>query len=119
MKVITRDLPSDYFTANKFREGDQTKLKFLLAVDRHGNEVFVIWGPGMVAPLHKEKFDYFGFERAISAGYIRYESDRYDGDPGEWLCWGESTSLHLRARKEDTEILQGWIDAERKNRDSD
>lgn len=109
MKVITRDLPEDYFTANRFRDGDQTRLKYIWAVDRHDNEVFVIWGPGMTAQIHKEKFDYFGFERLISAGYIRYESDRYDGDPGEWLCWGESTSFHVKARPEDTEVLQQWI----------
>lgn len=116
LKVITRDLPDDYFTANKYREGDQTRLKFLLAVDRHDNEIFVIWGPGLTAQLHKEKLEHFGLERLISGGYIRFDSNRYDGDPGEWFCWGESTSLSVRARKvEDTEILRAWIANDCKN----
>jgi hypothetical protein len=105
MKVITRDLPDDYFTANKFREGDQTRLKYLLAVDRLDNEIFVIWGPGLEAQLHREKFAFFGFEKVISAGYIGK-----DDDLGGWNCWGESLSLSTKARKvEDTEILRAWV----------
>lgn len=98
MRVITRDLPENYFTE---RKDEWRKIKYLCAVDRHDNEIMVIFAGS--SELHRELHERMGFKRVLSAGYITYLEEQ------GFVCYGESMSLSTRARPEDTEILTAWI----------
>lgn len=94
--VITRDLPTPYFTTI-WRHGDN--IKYILGTSRHDTVMLIFNGN---LKLHKDWYDRMHFKTLISAGYI------IEGNP--FRCHGESTTMEARSRPvEDTEILIEWL----------
>ena len=101
MQIITRGLPDGYFETDKQKSRIEP-IKYLRAL-KEDAEYFVIFSS--LEGLHKEVFENFRFDSAISAGYIEQE---------DMICYGESTSLFVSSKKtEDTKIFRDWVKEQR------
>lgn len=72
------------------------KTKYIIVEDREsGLEFPVLFSEFMVHRAVAEKFGY----HVIAAGFC------YINDSGEYECYGESTSLKIKSRLEDSRLL--------------